>query len=88
MVTVRNKQVFNEANKAKHTISDAATYATNAVHTVTNTLAKVDNVMTKYNIPGLSAFASVEASLNKSADSITNKINRNVRKFNRLVTDV
>jgi len=85
---VRNKQVFNEANKAKHTISDAATIATDAVHTVTNTLAKVDNVMTKYNIPGLSAFASVEASLNKSADSITNKINRNVRKFNRLVTDV
>lgn len=44
--------------------------------------------MAKYNIAGLNTLNSTEASLNQQADSITSKVNSNVKTLNRLINAV
>lgn len=85
---VRNKQLHTEAIRVRNTIVGAATSASNTVHNVSSNLAKVDTVMAKYNIAGLNTLNSTEASLNQQADSITSKVNSNVKTLNKLINAV
>jgi len=85
---VLNHRAFNQTSKVKTTLVEAATLVTDTIHTVTATLGRVEDKIEKYNIPGWEALNSTEAKLNEQAGLVTAKIDRNVRKFNRLLNDV
>ncbi|XP_024380685.1 uncharacterized protein [Physcomitrium patens] len=83
-----NHQTFSQTDKVKSTVLRAAIVATDTIHTVTSTLGRVQDVLEKYNIPGWKALNSTEAKLNTQADLVVDKINNNLRKFNRLIDAV
>lgn len=85
---VLNHRAFEQANKVKTTVVEAATVVTDTIHTVTETLGRVEDRIEKYQIPGWQALNSTEAKLNEQAGLVTAKIDRNVRKFNRLINAV
>jgi phage-related minor tail protein len=85
---VLNHRAFSQTSKVKTTVVDAATLVTDTVHNVAATLRRVEDKIESYHIPGWEALNSTEAKLNEQAGLVTAKINRNVRKFNRLLNDV
>jgi len=85
---VLNHRAFSQANKVKTTVVEASTVVTDTIHTVTETLGRVEDKIEKYRIPGWQALNFTEAKLNEQAGLVTAKIDRNVRKFNRLINAV
>lgn len=84
---VRNRQFHTQAFNIRDSISSSANDATGAVRNVSSTLTMVNTIVSKYNIQGLNsgAIGSTVTNLNNQADSITNKVNSNIRALNRLI---
>ncbi len=85
---VRNKQLTKQVHLVEHTILGAATSATTVVGDVTSTLARVDGLLSSYDVPGLSSLTSTDQSLNNQAASVNSTVNSTKRKLDRLVKDV
>jgi hypothetical protein len=84
---IRNRQLHTQAFDIRDSIATSANDATGAVHNVTSTLSMVETIVSKYNIQGLNTgtVGSTITSLNNQADSITSKVNTNIRTLNRLI---
>ncbi|KAG0563383.1 hypothetical protein KC19_8G026600 [Ceratodon purpureus] len=87
---IRNRQLHTQAFNIRDSIATSANDATGAVRNVTTTLTTVETLVTKYNIQGLNSgiIGSTVASLNNQSDTITNKVNTNIRTLNRLINGI
>lgn len=87
---IRNRQLHTQAFDIRDSIATSANDVTGAVHNVTSTLSMVETIVNKYNIQGLNSgtVGSTITSLNNQADSITSKVNTNVRTLNRLINGI
>jgi hypothetical protein len=85
---VRNKQFHTQAFNVRDSIQASANDATGAVRNVSTELSRVDRLVSKYNIAGLDRIGATVTSLNQQADNVNNKVNDNIRTYNRLFNGI
>lgn len=85
---IRNRQFHTQAFRVRDSISDSADDATGSVRNVSSALTRVNTLVSKYNIPGLTQIGTTVTSLNQQADSITKDVDDNIRTINRLINGI